>query len=125
MNRDYRDHKKVGLSGSTDGKGIKVAATGSPGTTIHTALSNVSANEWDAVYLWAVNTSGSSVKLTIQWGGTASPDDDIEFTVPAEDGLYEIIPGLILQNGAVIKAYAATADVIVLHGYVNRFEYTP
>jgi hypothetical protein len=30
-----------------------------------------------------------------------------------------VIPGLILQNGMVVEAFAATADVILLTGFVN------
>jgi hypothetical protein len=36
-----------------------------------------------------------------------------------EAGLVTIIPGLILQNAKVVKAFAATADVILLSGFVN------
>jgi hypothetical protein len=122
--RDYRDYKKRKLSGSTDGRGIKVAATSSPGTLIHTALSNIAANEWDEIWIKAVNTSGSPVKLTIEWGGTTSPDDLVEVTIPAEDGFTEVIPGHVLNNAKEVRAFAATADVIVLHGYVNRYEQT-
>jgi hypothetical protein len=122
--RDYRDYKKTGLSESDDGRGVKVAATGSPGTLVHTALASVAANEWDEVFLKAVNTSGSAVKLTVQWGGTTSPDDEVEVTIPAESGFTEVIPGHVLQNGKEVRAFAATADVIVLHGYVNRFQHT-
>jgi hypothetical protein len=121
---DYRDFKKRKLSASVDGRGIKVSATSSPGTLIHTALSNVAANEWDEVWIKAVNTSGSAVKLTIEWGGTTAPDDQVEVTIPAESGFTEVIPGHILQNGALVKAFAATADVIVLHGFVNRYQIT-
>ena len=120
--RDYRDYKKRKLSGSTDGRGIKVGATSTPGTLIHTALSNIAANEWDEVWLKAINTSGSPVKLTVEWGGTTSPDDLVEVTIPAESGFTEVIPGHVLQNGAEVRAFAATADVIVIHGFVNRFE---
>lgn len=121
---DFRDYKKRKLSGSADGRGIKVAATASPGTLIHAALPNVAANEWDELWIWAVNTSAAAVKLTIQWGGTTSPDDDIEITIPAESGLTQVIPGLVLQNAKEARAFAATANVIVLHGYVNRYENT-
>ena len=120
--RDYRDFKKRKLSASTDGRGIPVAATASPGTVVHTATSSVAANEWDEVWLRAVNTSASPVKLTIEWGGTSDPADLIELTIPAEQGFYEVIPGHVVQNGAVIRAFAATANVLVLHGFVNRFE---
>jgi hypothetical protein len=109
------------LSGSTDGKAIKVAATATAGTTIHTGSST--ATTLDEVWIYAVNTSASDVKLTIEWGGVASPDDNIEFTVKAENGLYLIIPGLILKGNAtplVVRAFAGTANVITLSGYVNR-----
>lgn len=123
--RDYRDYKKRKLSGSDGGRGIKVAATASPGTLIHAALPNVAANEWDEVWLRAVNTSGTAVKLTIEWGGTTAPDDQIEKTVSGEQGFTELIPGHVLQNGKEVRVFAETADVIVLHGFVNRFEQTP
>lgn len=120
--RDYRDYKKQKLSGSTDGRGIKVAATATPGTLIHQAMSNVAANEWDEVWLRAINTSASAVKLTIEWGGTSSPDDLIEVTIPAESGFTEVIPGHVLQNEREVRAFADTANVIVLHGFVNRYD---
>ena len=119
--RDFRDFKKRKFSASTDGRGIKVAATASPGTLIHTATTSVAANEWDEVWLWAVNTSGSPVKLTVEWGGT-SADDQIEITIPAESGFYEVIPGHVLNNGANVRAFAASANVLIVHGFVNRFE---
>ena len=120
--RDYRDYQKRKLSGSADGRGIVVAADSSPGTVIHAALSSVAANEWDETFIQAVNTSGSDVKLTVEWGGTDSPDDHIEVTIPAESGFTAVIPGHVLQNGAIARAFAATANVIVLHGYVNRYQ---
>lgn len=120
--RDYRDYKKRKLSASADGRGIKVGATATPGTLIHTALSNIAANEWDEIAIQAVNTSASAVKLTVEWGGTTAPDDLVEITIPAESGFTEVIPGLVLQNGREVRAFAATADVIVIHGYANRYE---
>jgi len=112
---------KTILSGSTDGKGIKVAATATAGTTIHTGSST--ATTLDEIWLYAVNTSASDVKLTIEWGGVASPDDLIEYTVKAENGLYLIVAGNLIKGNAtplVVRAFAATANVIVMHGYVNR-----
>jgi acyl-coenzyme A thioesterase PaaI-like protein len=109
------------LSGSTDGRGILVAATATAGTTIHTGSST--ATVIDEVWLYAVNTSASNVKLTIEYGGTTSPNDLIEFTVPAEAGLYLIVPALLIKGNAtllVVRAFAATTNVIAIHGYVNR-----
>lgn len=108
------------LSGSTDGKGIKVAATSTPGTTLHTAQSGTTDGKYDELWLWCVNSSTSAVKLTIEFGGTGSPDDLIEYTVPPEDGLHLMVPGLILQNAAIARAFAATTNVLIVHGFVNR-----
>jgi hypothetical protein len=77
---------KIVLSGSTDGRMIKVAATATAGTTIHTG--SATATTFDEIWLYAVNSDTSSLKLTIEWGGVTAPDDLIEFTVPAESGLY-------------------------------------
>jgi hypothetical protein len=107
---------KTKLSASTDGKGIKVAATATAGTLIHTAASGTSS--FDEIYLYAVNTSASDVKLTIEYGGATAPDDNIEFTIPAESGMFNIVPGLLLQNGLTVKAFAGTGNVIAVHGFV-------
>lgn len=114
-------YNKLVLSGSTDGAGILVAATASAGTTIHTASST--ATTFDEVWLYAVNTSASAVKLTVEWATTTAPNGNIEFTVQPENGLYLIVPGLVLKGNAtplVVRAFAATTNVIVIHGYVNR-----
>jgi len=111
-------YSKQFLSGSTNGKAIKVAATATPGTTVHTAVSGTSSI--DELWIYAMNTSASSVKLTLEWGEATAPDGNIEVTVLAEAGLVCITPGLLLQNSLVVKAFAATANVITLHGFVHR-----
>ena len=109
---------KVLLSGSTDGKAVLVAATATAGTTIHTAGSGTSNR--DEIWIYAVNSSASSVKLTIEWGEATAPDGNIEITVLPEAGLVTVIPGLLLQNSLVCKAFAGTTNVICIHGFVNR-----
>ena len=111
-------YSKVLLSGSTNGKQIKVTATATAGTTIHTATSG--STNLDEIWLYAVNSSSSAVKLTIEWGEATAPDGNIEVTVPAEDGYMLVVPGLLLQNSLVVKAFAGTTDVILINGYVNR-----
>ena len=106
------------LSGGTTGKNIKVVATSSAGTTIHTAVSGTS--NMDEVWLYACNTDGTDRKLTIEYGGTSSPDDLTEVTIAAEAGWVLVCPGLLLQNSLVVKAFAAAANVVVINGYVNR-----
>lgn len=121
---DYRDFKKRKFSASTDGRGIKVAATASPGTLIHQALASIAGQECDEIWLRATNTSASAVQLTVQFGGTTAPDDSIILTLQPQVGLVDVVLGHILQNGAQVKAFAATANVIVLHGFVHRYQNT-
>jgi hypothetical protein len=108
------------LSGSTNGRGIKVVQTASTGTTIHTAVAGTTANTWDEIWAWAVNSETTARKLTIEFGGTSSPDDLIEVTIPPESGLFLVLPGLVLQNGVVVTAFSAAANTTMIHGYVNE-----
>jgi hypothetical protein len=108
---------KQKFSESTNGRQIKVVATASSGTLIHTAH----ATAFDEVWLYAVNDTATDRLLTIQWGGTTATDDDIEYTVKAQNGLHLIIPGLILTGSTTIRAFcAAAANAIQISGYVNR-----
>jgi hypothetical protein len=113
---------KVKLSGSTDGKAIKVAATASTGTTIH--ATGTSSSIIDEVWLYAYNSSASAVVLTIQFGGTTSVDNDIKLSIPPTSGLTLVVPGLILTGTGsaanTVYAYAATTNVITVSGYVNQ-----
>jgi hypothetical protein len=109
-------YAKLKLSGSTDGKQIKVAATASAGNTIHTAH----ATDLDEIWIYCVNSSGSSVKLTIEWGEATAPDGNVEVSIPAESGYLLVIPGLVLTNSLVVKAFAGTANVLLINGFVNR-----
>jgi|TARA_B100000131_G_scaffold306206_1_gene333024 hypothetical protein len=110
---------KLPLSASTNGKQIKVVSTSAgSGTLIHTAVAGTA--NWDEVWIYANNTSGSDVLLTLEWGGTTDPDDRTSVTVEGVSGKLLVIPGLLLQNGLDIDAYAATTNVIQISGYVNR-----
>jgi hypothetical protein len=95
---------------------IKVVQTATAGDTIHTAH----ATALDEIWLWAVNSDTTDRKLTIEYGGATSPDCLIEITIPAESGLINIVPGLLLTNSLVVKAFCATANVVMIGGYVNR-----
>ena len=106
------------LSGSTDGLPIKVTQTATTGDTIHTCPSDTA--QFDEIWIYANNTSTSAVKLTIEFGGTTSPDNLIEVGVNAESGLLLVVPGLILTNSLVVTAFAETANVINISGFVNR-----
>jgi hypothetical protein len=107
------------LSGSTDGKAIKVVQTGTAGDTIHTAVAGTTAGTFDEIWLWAYNGHTTAVALTIEFGGNAVPDQNIIMTIPPKSGLVPVVPGFILQNGMVVKAFAALANVITINGFVN------
>ena len=112
---------KIALSGSTDGRLIKVVQTATAGTTIHTG--SATATTFDELWLYAVNSDTTDRKLTIEWGGTSSPDDLIEQTITAESGLVLVVAGLVIKGNAtplVVRAFCASANVVMVGGYVNR-----
>jgi hypothetical protein len=115
-------YSKERLSASTQGRGIKVAATASTGTSIHGT--GTSSTIEDEIWLYAYNSSTGPVTLTIQFGGTTAVDDDIRLDIPPVSGLTLVVPGLVLVGtgsaGNIVRAYAGTANVITIYGYVNR-----
>jgi len=111
-------YTKLPLSGSTNGKQIKVVQTATAGDTIHTAVAGTSS--WDEIWLWAVNTHTSAILLTIEWGEETAPDGNIQVNIPPQQGLILVAPGLLLQNELVVKAFAGTANKIIITGFVNR-----
>jgi hypothetical protein len=113
---------KLHLSNSTGGEPIKVVETATAGTLIHSSPTD--ATTIDEIWLYANNTDTTDRKLTIEYGGATSPDNLIEITIPAEAGLVLVIPGLTLSGtgseARSVRAFAATANVINISGYINR-----
>ena len=105
-------------SGSTNGRMVLVAATATPGTLLHTAVTGT--DDMDEIWIWAVNSDTVDRKLTIEFGGVAAPADLIEYTVPAENGFHLVVPGIRLQNGLAVRAFAAAANVIMCAVNINR-----
>jgi hypothetical protein len=107
------------LSGSTNGKPIPVAATATPGTTIHTAVSGTSS--FDEIYMWVSNVTGSAATLTIEWGGTTDPGNHSvkSLSIPANSVPIPIMTGQVLNNGLVVKAFSGTGSALNITGYVN------
>lgn len=114
-------YAKTKLSASAGGQGIAVSATSTPGTLIHETGTNPA--HIHEVWLYAVNYDTTDRKLTIEWGSTGTASATIEYTVKAENGLYLIVPGLVLygeeQGNYSVRAFAATGTAITIHGYVN------
>ncbi len=113
-------YTKEALSGSTHGRGILVAATSSPGTTIHTASAGTTSASEDVITLYAYNSNSTAETVVVQWGGTTSPDDEIIQNVAAKTGLTLLVADLILRNGLIVKVYSTTTNKVTIHGYANR-----
>lgn len=107
---------KVQLSGGTTGKAVKVVATATAGTLIHTAH----ATSIDEIWLYAFNSDTVDRLLTIEYGSGTAPDDNIVVNIPTKSGLVLVVPGLTLTNSLVVRAFAAAANVVTINGFVNR-----
>ena len=113
---------KTLLSASSQGQPIIVVATASSGTTIH--ATGTSSSIIDEVWLYANNTSTSPVLLTVQFGGTGAVQNAKPITLAPQSGDVLIVAGLPLTgdgtNATTTRAFAATASVVTISGYVNR-----
>lgn len=113
---------KTLLSGSTRGQPITVVQTASTGTTIH--ATGISVSIIDEVWLYANNTSTSPVLLTVQFGGTGAVQNAKPITLAPRSGDVLIVAGLPLTGDGTTAttsyAFAATASVVTISGYVNR-----
>lgn len=110
------------FSASTQGQGIKLVATSTPGTLIHTT--GTSATVLDQVWLYAFNSDTVPRTITVEFGGATAPDQNIVLPIPSQAGLTLVVPGLSLTgNGSValtVKAFCPTTAVVTVSGFVNR-----
>jgi len=108
------------LSASTNGRQIKVAATATAGTLMHTSVTGTMSI--DMITLEAVNTHTATVTLTIEWGGVTSPDDLVVIELGPNRGRQVVIDRCFLNNGLAVRAFASVADVVVIYGEVRTVE---
>jgi len=115
-------YTKTLLSASSQGQPITVVQTASTGTTIH--ATGTSSTTIDEIWLYANNTSTSPVLLTVQFGGTGSVQNAKPITLAPQSGDVLIVAGLPLTgdgtNATTTRAFAATASVVTISGYINR-----
>lgn len=106
------------FSAGANGDPIKVVAVATPGTTFHTAH----ATDKDELWVWVSNSSGAAVTLTVEWGGVVDPDDLLvkAVSVPANSPPILIAAGIPLSGSKVAAAFASSANVLIITGYVNR-----
>lgn len=108
---------KTLLSGSTQGKGIKIVAVATAGTLVHTAVAGTSS--LDEIWLYAYNGHTADVTLTIEWGEATVPDGNIIINIPFKQGRFLVVDGRLLQNALVVRAFASVTNVIIIDGFCN------
>lgn len=94
----------------TNGRPIAIAATGSPGTTLHTATNT--SGEVDQVSVYVTNVDSVVREVTLELGGT-STSDTLKVTIPAKTGHVLVLDGARYTGGVVIRAYCAGAANVV------------
>lgn len=109
---------KRDFSALDHGAGIELTQTGTPGDLIHTAVASTTAGTFDEIWIWAQNNHTADVVLTIEFS-SHDHAQNIIVTVPFKAGLVPVVPGLILQDTLDVNAFAATANVVTLFGFVN------
>lgn len=103
------------FSASTDGTPIPITSTDSAGAnTIHT-----SSTKKGEVYLFIGSKSSVAVESWVELGDTVSP---IRTLISPNQGLTPVLPGVMLRNGKVVKAYCSTVSTSALFavGWVNE-----
>ena len=115
-------YSRLLLSGSTNGTPIPVAATATPGTLIHTAITGTSG--FDEVYIWASNVTNAGATLTIEWGGVSDPGSHMvkAYSIAANSAPLAIAVGQVVNNAVVVRAFSGTASAINITGFVNRIQ---
>lgn len=116
---------KMTLSQSTDGRGIKLLSTNQfEQTLLHIGPTDPAV--YDEIWLYCVQPTTSNAQILVQWGGETDPDDSISAYLRGENGLYEVLSGLVLKGNATAKRVRARYDFDpgsergVFFGYVNR-----
>ncbi len=108
----------IALSGGANGVPVAVAATTSPGTTIHTATSIATANYFHKLWVWFNNIDTVARTISVQWGGVANLNYIVlDYVLPPKSKNMLIVDGLILQNGLLLKAHASAANIINASGH--------
>lgn len=99
------------VAGAANGKQIAIAATGTPGTLLHTATTGTV--NWDFVTVELTNTTGADIVATFEWGGTGAADVFLR-TIPAGETIVAC-DRRRLRNGHTVAAFASAG----LNAYIE------
>jgi len=109
--------KIIPASAATHFKGIKIAATSSPGTLLHTGQASTVDGCVDVVEVKVYNSDSVDRLVTFECGGTTAPDDNQGGYVPSKETRSFII---YVRNGLLLKAFADAANVLTAHINVQQ-----
>jgi hypothetical protein len=104
-------------SNGNNGDMIAIAPTITPGQNLHTCIAGT--NHIDEVYIYACNIHTADVAVTFEINGVGAANRMV-YTVPFNDGFHLVVPGIRMQNGATIAAFAAVTAVVNCLVIVNR-----
>ena len=104
------------LSGSTNGKQIKITTKEDPGTLIHTCVSETT--DYDEIWLYATNTNKSAIKITTHFNDDASNAYWLWYILPPQSGWICVCNGWSVHNGAILRMFANLINVVNVAGYV-------
>ena len=122
-------YTKINLSpGGTEGDGNPVPITDTSGNGSFIHDTSTDQTKQDEIWLWATNVHTAAVQVTLHVGylnsGAAAVTDRMIVTLPAKSGWSLLLQGIPLRSSGLtprrVAAYAGTADVINIVGYVNR-----
>ena len=112
----------IPLSASVQGKAILIAAIATPGTLLHTTAT--SATLIDRVTLSFYNSDPLQQTVTVEFGGTTSPNNTVAIPVPGSSGLTHVFDGNPLLGdgsaGLSVRAFATKTKVCTAKGWVMR-----
>ena len=103
-------------SGSSDGQLIAIAATSTPGTTLHDSV--IGTVHLDEVFIYICNTTAADITVTLEIEGTAAANQ-VTDTIPSKSGFVLVLPGMRCRNTTDIDCFASATgcNALVL---VNR-----
>lgn len=105
------------LSGTTNGAPL---AVGSGLTTIHTCVAQNLDGVYDQMFVFAANVDSVPHQLSVTLAGV---DVMIAYPILANSSLILVVPGLIGNNGIILKMLADSANDIYVSGYVFNVGY--
>lgn len=86
-------------------------------TTVHTVGTSVT--QFNEVYLWANNVSGTAATMTLQFGTSTSDRICNALSIPANSPPVPIVSGQNVTGGVSLTGYSDTANAINVQGYIN------